>query len=237
MVGILDSGIGGLIVAGQLKKKWPNVPIVYLGDTARLPYGNRGTEVICQFAQEGVKFLQNQGVKQILIACNTMSAVAMEAIGRVATVPVVEVITAGNKKAGEVGGKVGLIGTRATVNCGAYEIAKVRVACPLLVPLVEEGDVDDDLVHLVLKKYLEPLRGVDTLILGCTHYPMLKTAIAKEMGEKVTLVDPGLEMVSGLSLENEAGEDKFWVTDVTARYEELSEEFFGRKVKFGLAKL
>jgi glutamate racemase len=236
MVGIFDSGLGGLIVASQFKRRWPGVAMMYLGDTARVPYGNRGREMIGKFSQEGVEFLQQQGVERILIACNTMSAVAMEAISQVARVPVHEVITAGDQKAMELGGRIGLIGTRATVNSGAYASAGVRVACPLLVPLVEEGDLDDELVHLVLQKYLRQLGEVDRLILGCTHYPLLKTAIQKEVGERVTLIDPGLEMVEQVKLDDgrqiDQDKDEFFVTDLTTRYEELSEEFFGKRVRF-----
>ena len=201
-IGVFDSGIGGLTVVKALRDQLPNETIVYLGDTARVPYGPKSPETVQRYALELAHMLMEKNAKALVVACNTVSSVALPVLMRKFSVPVIGVIEPGARAALEAtrNRHIGVIGTRATVRSGAYEKAlrasdnNVRVtsrACPLLVPLIEEGLLDDDVTDRVILRYLEPLLsdGIDTLVLGCTHYPLLSAAIARVLGRDITIVD------------------------------------------------
>ena len=201
-IGIFDSGIGGLTVTKEIVKKLPNESIIYLGDTARVPYGTRSKEVIIQFAIQLTKFLLKRKVKFLVIACNTISSVALDKIKKISPVPVIGVIIPAVKKATEVikNKKIGVIGTQGTIGSKAYEkeikkidpkIKVISTACPLFVPLAEEGLGNHEATKLLAEEYLKDIiaSGVDTLILGCTHYPLLLETISDIVGPKVTIID------------------------------------------------
>jgi len=201
-IGVFDSGIGGLTVVKALRELLPNEKIFYLGDTARVPYGSKSASTVERYSLEMTEMLVREGVKTIVVACNSASAVALPRLEKILSVPVVGVILPGAKAAVAAtrNRHVGVIGTRATIKSGAYETAlsglssQVRVtarACPLLVPLIEEGWLNDELTDRVIVRYLEPLirEGIDTLVLGCTHYPLLSGAIEHALGPTTTLVD------------------------------------------------
>jgi glutamate racemase len=201
-IGVFDSGIGGLTVVKALRDLLPNEHIRYLGDTARVPYGPKSPETVQRYAIELAEMLMQQNAKTLVVACNTVSSVALPLLTKKFPVPVVGVIEPGARAALQAtrNGHIGVIGTRATIRSGAYEKAlratdnNVRVsshACPLLVPLIEEGLLEDDVTDQVISRYLEPLLadGIDTLVLGCTHYPLLAEAITRALEHKIRLVD------------------------------------------------
>src|SRR6059036_188191 len=201
-IGVFDSGIGGLTVVKALRDLLPNEDICYLGDTARVPYGPKSPETVQRYAMELAEMLMRKNAKVLVVACNTVSSVALPLLAKKFPVPMVGVIEPGARAALQAtrNRHIGVIGTRATIRSGAYEKAlsaaasNVRVssrACPLLVPLIEEGLLDDDVTDRVIVRYLEPLLadGIDTLVLGCTHYPLLSAAIARVLGRGITLVD------------------------------------------------
>src|SRR6202050_4896633 len=201
-IGVFDSGIGGLTVLKELVAALPAEHFIYLGDTARLPYGTKSNEVIIIYSRENREFLLAKGIKMLVIACNTSSAVALDLIAAETVVPVVGVIEPGARAAAKASrsGKIGVIGTEATIASGAYTraIQKFRPgveiytrACPLLVPLVEEGWTDNDIAERTVAHYLESLKasGIDMLLLGCTHYPLLRAMFERVLGPRVKIVD------------------------------------------------
>jgi glutamate racemase len=201
-IGVFDSGIGGLTVVKALRDVLPNEDVFYLGDTARVPYGNKSAETVERYATELADVLTRENAKVIIVACNTVSSVAIPKLRAHVSVPVIGVIEPGAQAAIATtrNRHVGVIGTRATIRSGAYENAlralnvHARVTsrpCPLLVPLIEEGLLDDKVTDQVIARYLEPMiaEGIDTLVLGCTHYPLLAPAIARSLGDEVKLVD------------------------------------------------
>ena len=201
-IGVFDSGIGGLTVAKALRSLLPNESIFYLGDTARVPYGNKSAETVERYAIELAEMLMRENAKMIVVACNTVSSVAIPKLRTSFLVPVIGVIEPGAHAAISKtrNRHIGVIGTRATVRSGAYENAlralntHVRVsscACPLLVPLIDEGMLEDELTYQTIARYLKPMiaSGIDTLVLGCTHYPLLAKAIARFIGDKIALVN------------------------------------------------
>jgi glutamate racemase len=201
-IGVFDSGIGGLTVVKALRGLLPNEKIFYLGDTARVPYGGKSPTTVERYSREMIEILVAEDVKTIVIACNSASAVALPKLEETFPVPIVGVIKPGAQAAiaATRNRHVGVIGTRATIKSGAYERAirsldaKIDISlrpCPLLVPLIEEGWLEGKLTDQVIARYLEPLvrEGIDTLVLGCTHYPLLASAIARFLGEKVKIVD------------------------------------------------
>ena len=201
-IGVFDSGIGGLTVARALRELLPNEKIFYLGDTARVPYGNKSADTVERYAIELSNILTEENAKVIIVACNTVSSVAIPKLRKHVSVPVIGVIEPGAQAAIATtrNRHVGVIGTRATIRSGAYENAlralntHVRVssrACPLLVPLIEEGLLNDSLTDQTIARYLDPMiaEGIDTLVLGCTHYPLLAPAIGRAVGGGVELVD------------------------------------------------
>jgi glutamate racemase len=252
-IGVFDSGIGGLTVVRALTQRLPHENIVYFGDTARVPYGPKSPQVVREYAAQDVDFLISQGVKMVVIACNTVSAVALDVVQKRANVPVVGVILPGARGAVNATKKkrVGIIGTIATVNSGAYTNAirqlnnDVQVfvqPCPLLVPLAEEGWIDHKATMMIAREYLFPLKleKIDTLILGCTHYPVLRSAIAAGVDAHVVLIDSGaaaaLDVERVLDERNLRNTSKqrpnlqFHVSDVPARFAEVGERFLGQSM-------
>ena len=205
-IGVFDSGVGGLTVAREIMRQIPNERIVYFGDTARVPYGSKSKDNIIKFSRQIIRFLQTENVKAIVIACNTSSALALDEMQQEFDLPILGVVKPGAKVAVETTAnkRIGLIGTEANIRSGVYtryiksldDEAKVfEKACPLFVPLVEEGWLHDDITLQVASRYLEELKekDIDTLIMGCTHYPLIRSTIRKVMGDKVNLVNPAYE--------------------------------------------
>lgn len=252
-IGVFDSGIGGLTVVRALMGAMPSESIVYFGDTARVPYGTKSRKTIVKFSLENVEFLLRCGVKCIVIACNTSSAFALPTLRKYFKVPIIGVIRPGAAAAARATRvkRVGVIGTRATVRSGAYEAAIKRLdpsihvvsqSCPLFVPLVEEGWLDGGICADVAQKYLAPLRQerIDTLILGCTHYPLLTHTIRDVMGPEVTLIDSAHETVAevrGVLMGNDLlaaatakPKYRFFVTDEPRQFSDVGHRYLGRLV-------
>lgn len=219
-IGVFDSGVGGLTVVREIIRQIPNEKIIYFGDTARVPYGNKSQETVTRFSEQIVRFLRSFQVKTIVVACNTASAYAMEALERDMDVPIIGVVRPGAKAAAQVtrNGKVGVIATEATIGSRIYtkyiqelnrDVTIYGKACPLFVPLVEEGLLEDPVTDEIARRYLTELIDIDidTLILGCTHYPLIRSTLGRIMGDRVTLVNPAYEtamelreMLAGLDL-------------------------------------
>lgn len=248
-IGIFDSGLGGLTVVRELIKILPNEDLVYLGDTARVPYGGRSREVITKFALEDANFLLTQKVKCIVIACNTASAMAGDVLKKKINIPVFDVITPALNEARKISkAKIGVIGTRATVESKAYRV-DFSQACPLLVPFIEEGNLQSKALKILVKEYLKPVKHkkISVLILGCTHYPIIEKLIQKEMGNKVLLLNPeklvAVEVKNFLinnkmlNVKNSQGKRELLVTDLTNRFKIVAEEFLGQKSKLTLDKV
>ncbi len=250
-IGVFDSGVGGLTVVRALMRRLPHERILYFGDTARVPYGIKSVETIAHFATQIATFLLEQRVKLLIIACNSMAAVASRMIADLSPVPVLDVIDAGARKAAQTTRRkrVGVIGTLATVGSGAYErainrydpaIEVVTQACPLFVPLVEEGWLDHPVTRLTAQEYLASLLidSIDTLVLGCTHYPLLKPLLNDVAGADVQLVDSAETMAEqtaallrarGLaSAARRSPEHQYFITDVPQRFQQVGERFLGR---------
>lgn len=261
MIGVFDSGIGGLTVVKEINRQLPGYSVLYLGDTARTPYGTKSLETIRQYAKECAEFLLKNGATIIVIACNSASSAAAEELRKTLPVPVFDVIAPAAKRAVELSIKkrVGLIGTRATVNSHAYDTAihmidpNVKVigeSCPLFVPLVEEGWEKDAVTVQIVKRCLQGLKTktIDTLILACTHYPILRETIQRKIGRKVKLVDSAEEVVKTLAFylkqhpEIETtltrGEDhQFFVTDVTEQFQAVAQRWLKRSLRLEKAQL
>lgn len=250
-IGVFDSGVGGLTVVRALLERLPSEEICYFGDTARVPYGVKSAETITDYAGQITEFLLRRNVKLLIIACNTMAAVAYTAVANRSPVPVLDVIDAGARAAAGAtrSKRVGVIGTPATINSSAYTRAihrcdsEIRVftqACPLFVPLVEEGWFDHPVTRLTADAYLKPLlaEGIDTLVLGCTHYPLLKPLLQEVAGPEVRLIDSAEAMAAiTADLLAEAGLEtprlrppahRFFVTDVPHRFQAIGEQILGR---------
>jgi len=252
-IGVFDSGVGGLTVASALAARLPAETLLYLGDTARLPYGTKSPATVERYTQANVDFLERRGVKAVVVACNTASALAL---GRLrSALPVWGVIEAGAAEAAARSRRrVGVLGTEATVRSDAYGRALRRLradleveslACPLFVPLVEEGWLDDPVTEAVARRYVAPLldSGVDTLLLGCTHYPLLAPLLARVAGDGIALVDAAAAVAEqvaaelerrGLAAPAKAGTDHFCVTDASERVERIAREFLARPVALEL---
>jgi len=245
-LGVFDSGVGGLTVVSEIKKRFPKVGIVYLGDTARVPYGPRGIDVVKKFAVEDAKFLLNFDVDAIVVACNTVSALAIDEVRQIVNVDVFEMILFASKKAMEVtkNKKIGVIGTYGTINSHAYlrQMSGFEIyekACPLLVPFIEEGEIEGQLIENLVRKYIRFVKeeSIDTLILGCTHYPLLSKIISEELGDGVNLVNCGEELALNLDVDPGTDLDRFFVTDLNTRVSSLAEVIMGRKIKLEKAQL
>ena len=251
-IGIFDSGIGGLTVLHSIIKAMPAEDTIYLGDTARVPYGTKSPGIVTQYSLEIGSFLTNLDLKALVVACNTASAVAIPSLKERFSIPVIDMIGPAARKAASVtkNGHIGVIGTEGTVKSGAYEKALrslrndmniVNSACPLFVPLAEEGWTDNEIARMTAEIYLDRFKDetVDTLILGCTHYPLFKKTISNIMGNRVTLVDSGEEAAEELkSLFKANGEDEtdskakrtYYVTDTPDRFLRLGEKFLGEEI-------
>lgn len=249
-IGIFDSGVGGLTVQRAILDALPAADTLYLGDTARVPYGTKSAETVTQYSLRNARFLASQGIDLLVVACNTASAVALPAVREELRMPVLGVVEPGARAAARVSrtGRIGVIGTQGTVRSGAYQEAirrerpgaeVIAQACPLFVPLAEEGwtDPDDEIVRGIVHRYLAPLGDarVDTLVLGCTHYPLLKAAIAREL-PGVALVDSAeaiaAEVLGRLGAgTGNGGVHRFFVTDQPERFTPLAGRFLGRPVE------
>lgn len=246
-IGVFDSGVGGLTVAREIMRNLPSEKIVYFGDTARVPYGNKSRETVLRFSRQIIRFLKSQGVKAIVVACNTASAFALDEIQQEEDIPILGVIEPGARVAAEKTGNkiVGVIGTVGTVGSGIHEaylkkfdpsITVIGKACPLFVPLVEEGWLRDPVTVEVAGRYLQELKEqkIDTLILGCTHYPLLRPVIEDVMGAGVRLVDPAYETARELlrlldekkllssGTEKEEFPYRFYVSDLADKFKDFA---------------
>lgn len=210
-IGIFDSGFGGLTVMKTIRQALPHENIIYFGDTAHIPYGTKSGETILRYSIENASFLINQGVKVLVVACHTACSFALEELQKMFKIPIMGVIQPSIEKVVQTSshGKIGILGTRATISSGTYQnqlqslMPKAEItaiACPLFVPLVEEGYLDHPLTQLAIQEHLQSLKTkhIDTLLLGCTHYPLLAAYIEKEIGPSVTLIDPGLNCAQSL---------------------------------------
>ena len=253
-IGIFDSGIGGLTVVREVIKLLPGEKIVYFGDTARVPYGSKSPKVVREFSMQDASFLDAKGVKSIIVACNTASAESMDLLQNAFDIPLIGVIEPGARMAAEStkNGKVGVIGTYGTVASGAYTKAvhavdpSIKVesaACPLFVPLVEEGWQDKQVTKEIAKEYLSAMidKGIDTLILGCTHYPVLKPMLQEVVGDGVNLIDSAVATAAELNrilkennLESPAGQQEigheYFVSDLPYKFKETAERFLGKEL-------
>lgn len=260
-IGIFDSGIGGLTVAKEIFRLLPHEDVVYFGDTGRYPYGPRSPEIVRRFARQDVNFLLEQGVKFIVVACNTASSLAMGFVQRIYNIPMLGVIEPGAQGAIEktAANRIGVIGTQGTINSKAYEKALrnrksdlkiTSKACPLFVALAEEGYIDKPATKLIAEEYLLDLKrkNIDTLILGCTHYPLLKQPIASIMGSSVRLIDSAEETAKAtrqalsdlnlLSRSQSPAKRKFFVSDSPEKFKKLGQRFLGHRIgKVGLVDI
>lgn len=252
-IGVFDSGIGGLSVVKRISAYLPCENIIYFGDTARVPYGTKSNETVIEYSKQDAKFLIKKNVKLIIVACNTASSVAIDVLRKTYKIPVIGMIEPGAAMAVQVtkNKKIGVIGTNTTVNNKAYSKELLRIdpelqvfekACPLFVPLAEEGWVDHKATHLIAKEYLTELKdlGIDTLILGCTHYPLLSDIIQKVMGHKVKLIDSGQaatkvvdNYLTGRGLKtpiNQEGIHEYYVSDLPEKFKAVAERFLGKTI-------
>lgn len=251
-IGVFDSGIGGLTVYKELKEKMPGEKVVYLGDTARLPYGTKSKQAIIKFSIENAWFLLEKQIKIIVVACNSSSSHALPQLQDEFDLPVLGVIEPGAEAAVSCSrGRVGVIGTTATIMSGAYEasikaknpdLEIVSRDCPLFVPLIEEGWIKHPVTRQVIEEYLLPLKqkGIDSLVLGCTHYPVIKETIASVMGDEISLIDSAqttahkvhgmLQSLGWLSEAVSNGEDEFYVTDFPDRFKKVGEIFLQKVI-------
>ena len=251
-IGIFDSGLGGLTVAGAVHRAFPDEAICYLGDTARVPYGTKSPETVKHYAREDIAFLLQKGVKVIVAACNTVSAAALPELANHYPVPVLGVVEMGAETALESHpSRIGVIGTQTTVGSEAYvrailrrapEVAVIQKACPLFVPLIEEGWTHHPVTLAVIEEYLSPMRktGVDALILGCTHYPLIRPLLQSFFGASVRIVDSAEAMVRALgrafdegalprAARNMAAGSRYYVTDRSNHFDRLVAAFMGHE--------
>jgi glutamate racemase len=251
-IGMFDSGIGGLTVLKEVKKHLPSEHILYLGDSARVPYGGKSPQTVTRYALESAIFLLTKGIKLLVIACNTSSALALHILKRKLPIPVLGVIDPAAVEAARLTRKkrVGVIGTRATTRSMAYEKAIRRldaeievtsVACPLFVPIVEEGLENDRIARLVAEKYLGVFRhsGIDVLVMGCTHYPVLESVIAGAIGKSLSIVNTGIETAKAVAktleqkgMANDSGKGgcEYFVTDSPDTFKEIGGRFLGEDI-------
>lgn len=253
-IGLFDSGIGGLSVAKQVLRLMPRENTVYFGDTARVPYGSKSSEAVIEYSLQAARLLESLGVKMIVIACNTASAVALEQVRLISSVPVIGVIQPGASAAIEAtrSGRIGVIGTEGTVRSGAYQNALlasssdlevVARACPLFVGFAEEGLSTHPATLIMAREYLAPLlrESIDTLILGCTHYPILEPSIEEVSGSGVTLVNPGVataieaqRVLASLDMLNDSSSlarHEYYLSDFPHKFVEVGERFLGRTLE------
>ncbi len=258
-IGVFDSGLGGLTAVKQIMRELPGENIVYFGDTGRVPYGTRSEEIIIKYSKSDINFLLTKNVKAIVIACGTASSVALPEIENDYDIKIIGVVdaTAGAAQKTTVNGKIGIIGTSGTIKSGSYEKKLLEInpnleifskACPLFVPLVENGHFDTEVARLVVKEYLEEIKAqeIDTLILGCTHYPLLEKVIGEFMGENVTLINAGAEVAlaikdylceNDLLAECTKGKCEYFVSDNAEGFETLGGLFLEQKIDGQVEKI
>ena len=256
-VGVFDSGVGGLTVAREIMRQIPEERIVYFGDPARVPYGNKSKDTILRYSRQIIRFLRTREVKAIVIACNTASAYALDTVAAESDIPIIGVINAGARTAVQAtrNGKIGVIGTEGTIGSGIYtrvmkqlkpDIQVTGKPCPLFVPLVEEGLLHDSVTDEIASRYLSVLKGkyIDTLVLGCTHYPLLRSTLRRLMGEDVVLVNPAYETAIELKqlleergLERDGAEPlqgekyQFFVSDLAEKFTSFATSILPNEVK------
>lgn len=250
-IGIFDSGVGGLTVVREILRQLPDENIIYFGDTARVPYGTKSAKLVTRYAIQDAKFLISCGVKLLIIACNTVSAIGFEKLAREVSVPIVDVIEPACRAAVKVtkNKKIGVIGTKATISSGIYSkivnkldpaIEVISKACPLFVPLVEEGWLDEEVTKLTARRYLQGLRGqIDALILGCTHYPLLRPVLEQELGKKTVVIDSAggvairvkelLEEDGLLTSSRNKSRHTYFVSDDPESFRKMAQLFLGEK--------
>ncbi len=259
-IGVFDSGLGGLTAVKQIMEELPNEKVIYFGDTGRVPYGTRSRETIRKYTRGDIRFLTSFDVKVIIIACGTASSAALPDIKNEFDIPIIGVVDAASYAAvhSTKNKKIGIIGTQGTIKSGSYEqkisnydpdIKTFAKACPLFVPLVENGHFDTPVTELVVEEYLADIKaaGVDTLILGCTHYPLIKEAIGRYMGEEVTLINSGAEVARYLkkcldradahNTESSPEQYRYYVSDSIESFEELGGIFLERKINGQVRKI
>lgn len=252
-IGVFDSGIGGLTVVKRLASTLPNESIIYFGDTARVPYGSKSNSTVIEYSIQNTKFLLQKNIKALVVACNTASSIAIPDLKKMFDIPIIGMIEPGSRMAlaKSRNNKIGVIGTRATVNNLAYskEIKKINSSaqvvekpCPLFVPLAEEGWIKHQATYEIAEEYLKEFRevGIDTLVLGCTHYPILSEVIQEVIGENVNLIDSGVasaelikEELQKLDLLTDSkinGWKEFYVSDIQVKFKEVAELFLGRSL-------
>ncbi|MDR1511702.1 MAG: glutamate racemase [Endomicrobium sp.] len=251
-IGIFDSGFGGLTIMSAINEALPSESLIYFGDTAHVPYGSKSKSIVIKYSKEITSFLIRYKVKLIVIACNTASAFALPILKKTLKVPVIGVIKSGSKAAvfASKNKRIGIMGTEGTINSKSYlrEINKISIcevyqqACPLLVPLVEEGWNDNEIADSIVKKYVEPLleKQIDTLVLGCTHYPLLRNILKKNVGEKITLIDSA--KATAREVRNVLNKKylfanlrnknflKFYVSDNPNKLKIIGSRFFSKKI-------
>ncbi len=250
-IGVFDSGLGGLTVVKELNRLLPEESIVYFGDTARVPYGTRSRETVMKYSEQCIRFLLSKDIKMVIVACNTVSATSLAALKGMFDIPILGVIEPGALAAVEAtrNKRVGVIGTSGTIKSGAYpaaikgldpSISVFEKACPLFVPIVEEGWSDSEVARLTAREYLSGIRaaGVDTLVLGCTHYPLLAAVISEIMGPEVRLVNPAegtaaraREILAAEGLERESRDPAradFYVSDIGERFQAIGSHFLNK---------
>ncbi len=248
-IGMFDSGVGGMTVLKEVKRLLPREHIIYFGDTARVPYGNKSPRMVTKYALESALFLLTKGIKLLIIACNTSSAFALDILQKKMPIPVIGVIAPGSKEAvtHTRAKRIGVIGTRTTIKSMAYDRSIKKLdpdiqvfsnACPLFVPIVEEGLEHDEVAHLMAEKYLKDLKGpgIDVLVMGCTHYPVLEDVIKKVVGSGVEIVHSGKEtakearvILEKKNLFNTRGRGKceYFVTDAAESFHEIGSRILG----------
>jgi glutamate racemase len=254
-IGIFDSGIGGLTVLKEILGELPRESTLYLGDTARVPYGIRSPETVTRYSFETTRFLSSKGIKILVVACNTVSSISLEAIRSSLSIPVVGVIEPGARAAVSVthNKKIGVIGTEATIRSNSYTraihaidgaVEVFGLSCPLFVPLVEEGWTEGAIAEMTAERYLTRIKdkGIDTLVLGCTHYPLLKGVLSTIMGKNVSLIDSAIEtsreiksVLSRMALLRKTPDPalrRYYVTDSPDKFREIGERFLGMKIEY-----
>ena len=252
-VGVFDSGVGGLTVAREIMRQLPDERIIYFGDTARVPYGSKSRDTVLRYSRQIIRFLRTKEVKAIVIACNTATALTLDTVAAESDIPVIGVINAGARAAVDAtrNGRIGVIGTEATVGSGIYTevMKKIQVfgkSCPLFCPLVEEGWLHDPVTDEIASRYLSVLKEkyIDTLVMGCTHYPLLRSTLRRLMGEDVTLVNPAYETaieLRGLLAEKGLSRDpfapfagekhQFYVSDLAEKFTDFASSILPQDVK------
>ncbi len=259
-IGIFDSGFGGLTVMNAIRHVLPHENIIYFGDTARLPYGNKSAETIVRYSIENATFLMEQGIKILVIACNTACSYAIEQLESLFDIPVIGIIAPAVEQVTKLTkGHVAILGTRATIASGVYQkhfshnipgAHLTAISCPLFVPLVEEGYIEHPMTEIVAQEYLRPLKlkhkEVDTVLLACTHYPFLKDIIQKELGEGVTLIDPAfscadyiktvLQQKGMVNDQNELPHYQFYVSDDPEKFRLLGKTFLNYPIEHVFAR-